>query len=159
MPKYFTHNELIKSSTADKLGIDNTPTDETVQNNIIELMEVLDGVREAWTVKCEKECWGNPAIIVNCGYRCDALNEAVKGSKTSAHSIGAAADIEPKNQRNKEFLGFLEQYLLDNHIPFDQLVNEKPDKNGVPSWIHTQKTHKDNTNRQGKQRRMVFVIK
>ncbi len=102
----------------------------------------------------EKECWGNPAIIVNCGYRCDALNEAVKGSKTSAHTIGAAADIEPKNQRNKEFLGFLEQYLLDNHIPFDQLVSEKPDKNGVPSWIHI-----GLKNRQGKQRRMVFTIK
>ena len=154
MAKYFTYSELTKSSTADKLGIDNTPTDETIQNNIIELMEFLDGVREAWTVKCEKECWGTASIIVNCGYRCDALNEAVKGSKTSAHSIGAAADIEPKNQRNKEFLSFLEQYLLDNHIPFDQLINEKPDKNGVPSWIHI-----GLKNRQGKQRRMVFAIK
>lgn len=154
MPKYFTYNELIKSSTADKLGIDNTPTDETVQNNIIELIEVLDGVREAWTVKCEKECWGNPAIVVNSGYRCDALNNAIGGSKTSAHSIGAAADIEPENQRNKEFLRFLEKYLLDNRIPFDQLLSEYPDKNGVPSWIHI-----GLKNRQGKQRRMVSTIK
>ena len=154
MPKYFTYNELIKSETALKLGIDNTPTDETIRDNIIELMDFLDGVREAWTVKCEKECWGNPAIVVNSGYRCDALNNAIGGSKTSAHTIGAAADIEPKNQRNKEFLSFLEQYLLDNHIPFDQLLNEKPDKNGVPSWIHI-----GLKNRQGKQRRMVSTIK
>lgn len=151
---YFTFEDMISSATADKLGIDNTPKEEYIKDNIIELIEVLDGVREAWTIKCEKECWGNPAIIVNCGYRCDALNEAVKGSKTSAHSIGAAADIEPKNQRNKEFLRFLGQYLLDNHIPFDQLVNEYPDKNGVPSWIHI-----GLKNRQGKQRRMVFAIK
>lgn len=154
MPKYFTFEEMISSATADKLGIDNTPKEEYIKDNITELIEVLDGVREAWTVKCEKECWGNPAIIVNCGYRCDALNKAIKGSKTSAHVIGAAADIEPKNQRNKEFLSFLEQYLLDNHIPFDQLLNEKPDKNGVPSWIHI-----GLKNRQGKQRRMVFAIK
>lgn len=154
MTKYFTFEDMISSATADKLGIDNTPKEEYIKDNIIELIEVLDGVREAWTIKCEKECWGNPAIIVNCGYRCDALNEAVKGSKTSAHSIGAAADIEPKNQRNKEFLRFLGQYLLDNHIPFDQLVNEYPDKNGVPSWIHI-----GLKNRQGKQRRMVFAIK
>lgn len=154
MSQYFTFSELTKSSTADKLGIDNTPKEEYIKDNITELIEVLDGVREAWTVKCEKECWGNPAIIVNCGYRCDALNEAVKGSKTSAHSIGAAADIEPKNQRNKEFLRFLEKYLLDNHIPFDQLISEKPDKNGVPSWIHI-----GLKNRQGKQRQMVFTIK
>ena len=154
MSQYFTLLELTKSSTADKLGIDNTPKEKYIQDNLIELMDFLDGVREAWTIMCEEKSWDNPAIIVNCGYRCDALNEAVKGSKTSAHSIGAAADIEPKNQRNKEFLRFLEQYLLDNHIPFDQLLNEKPDKNGVPSWIHI-----GLKNRQGKQRRMVFAIK
>ena len=154
MSQYFTLLELTKSSTADKLGIDNTPKEKYIQDNLIELMDFLDGVREAWTIMCEEKSWDNPAIIVNCGYRCDALNEAVKGSKTSAHTIGAAADIEPKNQRNKEFLKFLEQYLLDNHIPFDQLLNEKPDKNGVPSWIHI-----GLKNRQGKQRRMVFAIK
>ena len=154
MAQYFTLEELTRSATADKLGIDNTPKEKYIQDNLIELMDFLDGVREAWTVMCEKNSWGTASIIVNCGYRCDALNEAVKGSKTSAHSIGAAADIEPKNQRNKEFLSFLEQYLLDNHIPFDQLLNKKPDKNGVPSWIHI-----GLKNRQGKQRRMVFAIK
>ena len=154
MAKYFTISELTKSSTADKLGIDNTPKEKYIQDNLIELMDFLDGVREAWTEKSKKECWGTASIIVKCSYTCDALNEAVKGSKTSAHSIGAAADIEPKNQRNKEFLSFLEQYLLDNHIPFDQLINEKPDKNGVPSWIHI-----GLKNRQGKQRKMVFAIK
>ena len=154
MGQYFTFSELTKSSTADKLGIDNTPKEKYIQDNLIELMDFLDGVREAWAIMCEEKSWGSPAIIVNCGYRCDALNEAVKGSKTSAHSIGAAADIEPKNQRNKEFFRFLEEYLLDNHIPFDQLISEKPDKNGVPSWIHI-----GLKNRQGKQRRMVFTIK
>lgn len=154
MGQYFTLEELTRSATADKLGIDNTPKEEYIKDNLTELIEVLDGVREAWTVMCEKNSWGTASIIVNCGYRCDALNEAVKGSKTSAHNIGAAADIEPKNQRNKEFLRFLEQYLLDNHIPFDQLISEHPDKNGVPSWIHI-----GLKNRQGKQRRMVFAIK
>lgn len=153
MAKYFTFSKFTKSSTAEKLGIDNTPTDEYIQDNIIELMRVLDGVREAWTVKCKKEYWGNPSIIVNSGYRCDALNDAIGGSKTSAHSIGAAADIEPANGKNREFLRFIEQYLLDNHIPFDQLINEKP-VNGIPSWIHI-----GLKNRDGKQRRMVFTIK
>ena len=153
MAKYFTYSEFTKSATADKLGIDNTPTDEIIQDNIIELMRVLDGVREEWTIKCKEEYWGDAAIIVNGGYRCDELNEAVKGSKTSAHRIGSAADIEPKNGKNREFLRFFEQYLLDNHIPFDQLINEKP-VNGVPSWIHI-----GLKNREGKQRRMVFTIK
>lgn len=154
MAKWFTFSEFTKSATADKLGIDNNPKEEYIQDNIIELMQVLDGVREEWGKKCEENSWGNAAIVVNSGYRSDALNEAINGSKTSAHSIGAAADIEPKNQRNKEFLRFLEQYLLDNHIPFDQLISEHPDKNGVPSWIHI-----GLKNRQGKQRQMVFTIK
>lgn len=154
MAKWFTFSEFTKSATADKLGIDNNPKEEYIQDNIIELMQVLDGAREEWANKCEENSWGTAAIVVNSGYRSDALNEAINGSKTSAHSIGAAADIEPKNQRNKEFLRFLEQYLLDNHIPFDQLISEHPDKNGVPSWIHI-----GLKNRQGKQRQMVFTIK
>lgn len=153
MAKYFTYGELTRSATADKLGIDNTPTDEAIQDNIIELMRVLDGIREGWTVKCKENYWGTAAIVVNSGYRCDELNEATNGSKTSAHSIGAAADIEPANGKNREFLRFVEQYLLDNYIPFDQLINEKP-VNGVPSWIHI-----GLKNREGKQRRMVFTIK
>lgn len=153
MAKWFTYGEFIKSATADKLGIDNTPTDEVIQDNIIELMRVLDGARDKWTKKCKEECWGDAAIVVNSGYRCDALNTALKGSKTTAHSIGSAADIEPINGRNREFLRFFEQYLLDNNIPFDQLINEYP-VNGIPSWIHI-----GLKNREGKQRRMVFTIK
>lgn len=156
MARYFNFFELTRSATADKLGIDNTPKEKYIQDNLIELMDFLDGVREAWTVMCEKNSWGTASIIVNCGYRCDALNVAIKGSKTSAHSIGAAADIEPKNQKNKEFFRFLEKYLLDNHIPFDQLISEKPDKNGVPSWIHIGLKNREG---EGKQRQMVFTIK
>lgn len=148
MGKYFNFFELTRSATADKLGIDNTPKEEYIQDNIIELMRVLDGIREAWTVKCEKECWGNPAIVVNSGYRCDALNNAVGGSKTSAHTIGAAADIEPANGKNKEFHIFVEKYLLDNHIPFDNLINEYN-----YSW-----THLGLKNREGKQRRLSFSL-
>jgi hypothetical protein len=153
MAKYFTYGELTRSATADRLGIDNTPKEEYIQDNIIELMRVLDGIREGWTKKCKENYWGSAAIVVNSGYRCDELNEAINGSKTSAHSIGAAADIEPVNGKNKEFLRFVEQYLLDNHIPFDQLINEKP-VNGIPSWIHI-----GLKNREGKQRRMVFTKK
>ena len=148
MSQYFTLGELTRSATADKLGIDNTPKEKYIQDNLIELMEVLDGVREAWTIMCEEKSWGNPAIVVNSGYRCDALNKAIGGSKTSAHSIGAAADIEPANGKNKDFHRFVEKYLLDNHIPFDNLINEYN-----YSW-----THLGLKNREGKQRRLSFSL-
>ena len=55
---YFTFEEMIRSATADKLGIDNTPKEEYIKDNLIELMDFLDGVREAWTIMCEKNSWG-----------------------------------------------------------------------------------------------------
>ena len=148
MSQYFTLDELTRSATADKLGIDNTPKEKYIQDNLIELMDFLDGVREAWAIMCEEKSWGSPAIVVNSGYRCDALNNAIGGSKTSAHSIGAAADIEPANGKNKEFHRFVEKYLLDNHIPFDNLINEYN-----YSW-----THLGLKNREGKQRRLSFSL-
>ena len=54
MSQYFTLDELTRSATADKLGIDNAPKEKYIQDNLIELMDFLDGVREAWTIMCEE---------------------------------------------------------------------------------------------------------
>ena len=82
MAKYFTYYEFIKSDTANRLKIDNTPTSPTVQNNILEMMKVMDKIRENWTQYCKENYLGSAAIIVNSGYRSEALNKAVNGSKT-----------------------------------------------------------------------------
>lgn len=132
--KYFTFNELTRSDTANRLKIDNEPKEEATKDNIKELMKFLDGVREGWTEECKDKGYGDAAIVVNSGYRSEALNKAVKGSKTSEHMLGTAADIEPKNGRNKEFFEWLKAYLDDKQ--FSQLINEYPDKNDCPSWIH-----------------------
>lgn len=143
MCKYFNYAEMCASTTAKRLGIDNTPNGE-IKFHLKELMQVLDGIREAW----------GSAIVVTSGYRCPELNKAVGGSKTSAHMTGYAVDMYPINIQKKKFHRFVEQYLLDNHIGFDQIICEYPDKNGVPSW-----THLGLYNSEGKQRRMSFTIK
>ena len=132
--KYFTLSELTRSDTANRLKIDNEPKEEATKDNIKELMLFLDGVREGWTEECKDKGYGDPAIMVNSGYRSEALNKVVNGSKTSEHLLGTAADIEPKNGRNKEFFEWLKTYLDDKQ--FSQLINEYPDKNGCPKWIH-----------------------
>lgn len=132
--KYFTLNELTRSDTANRLKIDNEPKEEATKDNIKELMLFLDGVREGWTEECKDKGYGDPAIMVNSGYRSEALNKAVKGSKTSEHMLGTAADLEPKNGRNKEFFEWLRTYLSDKQ--FSQLINEYPDKENNPKWIH-----------------------
>lgn len=116
--KYFTIKELCKSSTATKLGISNTPNSEIV-NNLERLVDnILDPLREEY---------GKP-IQVNSGYRCDALNKAVGGSKTSQHRYGLAADITGKSKFENKKLFELVQKLK---LPFDQLIDESN-----YSWIH-----------------------
>ena len=134
MGKYFTVEELCKSDKAIENNIDNTPS-ENIQKNIEELIEVIDAIREEWTVISKNNKWGSPAIKVNSGYRCPELNTIVKGSKTSEHLLGYAVDFEPVNQRNLEFFNFMVDYLKRNNMPFSQLINEKPIC-GIPSWIH-----------------------
>lgn len=81
--KWFTPDELTRSETAHRLGIDNRP-DGVVMKNLQELVRhVLDPAREMW---------GRP-IRVTSGYRCTALNAAVGGSRNSQHITGRAADI------------------------------------------------------------------
>lgn len=134
MAKWFTYSELTNSDTANRLKIDNEPKEEATKDNIIELMHFLDGVREGWTEECEDKGYGDAAIVVNSGYRSEALNKAVNGSKTSEHLLGTAADIEPKNGRNKEFFEWMKTYVADKQ--FSQLINEHPDKENNPKWIH-----------------------
>lgn len=130
MGKYFTIEELCKTSTK----LENVPN-ELQKNNIIRLIEVLDVIREEWTIICNNNEWGNPAILVNSGFRSKIVNDKVKGSKSSEHLLGFAVDFEPINGRNKEFWDFMVKWVKDKNIQFSQLINEKP-INGVPSWIH-----------------------
>ena len=148
MAKYFTPYEFIKSDTANRLKIDNTPTPQ-VMDNIIQVMRVMDVIRENWTQYCKENYLGSPAIIVNSGYRSEALNKAVNCSKTYAHKIGEACDFEALNGQNKALFEVTKKTLLDNNIPFDQLLDE-----WNWSWIHL-----GLKNLQGLQRRQIKSMK
>lgn len=132
--KYFTLNEFIKSDTATRLGIDNTPT-EYQKANVKELVEnLLDPLREDWAIYCRANALGTPAIRVGSGIRSKKLNEAVGGSKTSAHYHGWAADLVPLNGRLDHFKKFCFDWLQDKD--FDQMISEDENSRGIPSWLH-----------------------
>lgn len=118
--KYFTIKELTKSATAERKGIDNTPSVQ-VRANLTALVEkVLDPLREAY---------GKP-IIVTSGYRCERLNRAVGGAASSQHVKGEAADIrsvQDTPEENKK----LYDLIVKLGLPFDQLINEY----GF-DWVH-----------------------
>ena len=107
--KYFTIAELCRSNTADRLGINNRCRLEHVTALTALVDNVLDPLRE-W--------WGKP-ITVNSAYRCPELNAAVKGSKSSQHMKGEAADIDTGDrQQNKLLFEFIRK-----NLPYDQLID------------------------------------
>lgn len=130
--EYFSIKEMTKSNTATAEGIDNTP-DQTIKNNLIKLIEaVLDPLRE----------WYGKPITVNSGYRCEALNKAIGGAKSSQHMLGEAADITVGSKEENEKLF---NYIKDN-LEFDQLINESDF-----SWVHV-------SYREGRLRKQVLEL-
>ena len=136
--KYFTIEELCQSETADKLKIDNTPSEEIKEHLKLLIECLLDPLREEW---------GSP-IIVNSGYRCPILNKAVDGAKTSSHMSGWSADIRPKNGEMKEFKEFVVEFIKTRI--WDQLILEKT---GNVEWVHISLY-----NNSGKQRKQMFSL-
>ena len=150
--KYFTIEEFTRSETAKAKGIDNTPS-EWQRNNIIDLVEnLLDDLREDWGIYCKMYNLGTGAIRVSSGVRNDALNKAVGGSKTSAHTHGWAADLVPYNHQMMHFKRFCRDWLKNR--AFDQMISEEEDYRGVPRWVHI-----GYKNRQGNQRRQFLTMK
>ena len=126
--KHFTLKELCASAKATALGIKNEPTKAAVLNLESLVLNILDPLRAAW----------GGAIKVTSGYRSAALNKAVKGSPTSAHRYGYAADIVPADKRISVFKAFVVKWLKENEISFDQYIDELSiDKDGkVTEWVH-----------------------
>lgn len=118
--KWFSIKELCKSSTAKKLNIDNTPSAEIEKNLTILIEECLDPIREKF---------GRP-IMVTSGYRCPQLNAACGGSSTSEHKTGFAADIDTSDNIR------LWEVITSGDFKWTQLINEYPDEDDEPSWIH-----------------------
>lgn len=79
---HFTLAELVRSDTATRLGIDNTPPPELMPRLVL-LAELLERIRS--TLGCP--------VVVTSGYRCEQLNAAIGGVTSSDHSRGHAADI------------------------------------------------------------------
>ena len=121
LTKNFGYQEMIKSSTADRLGISNDATREHVINLVNLCNFILQPVRDEFG-----------PIRINSGYRSPALNKAVGGSKTSQHCNGQAADFESTRISNPDLAKRIEKNLI-----FDQLILEFYD--GVDpnsGWVH-----------------------
>jgi len=123
LSKNFLLSELCKSSTALRLGIDNTPTDQAIIDKLKAVTEnILQPVRDHY---------GKP-FVPNSGYRCLELNRVVHSKDTSQHRKGEAVDFELAHIPNVE----LAKWCRDN-LDFDQLIFEFGSiKDGNAGWVH-----------------------
>jgi len=109
LTEHFSLSEFTRSDTAESLGIDNSPTPEHLAH-LQSLAEALERVRALL---------GHPLHITS-GYRSPALNAAVGGVATSAHSMGMAADFVVSSMDTKD----AGQIIAASDIDFDQLIRE-----------------------------------
>lgn len=106
---HFSLEEMIKSQTAIRKNIDNTPNAKQIENlkNLCEM--ILEKIRAHF----------DKSVTINSGFRSKKLNTATGGSKSSQHMTGQAADIEISGIDNL----ILTHWIADN-LEFDQLISE-----------------------------------
>ena len=109
----FSYEELTTSSHR---GLDNTPNDVQLSNL----------KHTAWQMELVRHILGDRPIHINSGFRSEAVNAAVGGSKTSAHSLGHAVDfICPAFGTPID----IAHAIMNSGLKVDQLIYEI-------SWIH-----------------------
>ena len=131
LSKHFTLEEMTRSMTAVRKGIDNIPGPGEIKNLGDLCYEVLEPVRAHF----------DKPLSVSSGYRSEALCEAIGSKKTSQHALGCAADFEIYSVPNIKVA-----YWLTNNVDFDQCILEyyKPEDDQA-GWIHVSYDEKDLT--------------
>lgn len=112
----FTLEEMTRSQTALRQGIDNTPTATQITRLTVLCETLLEPARKLLGVP----------LHIDSGFRCPALNTAVGGASTSAHLDGRAADIVPIGLTLQEAFDTLRK----SDLPYDQIITE------CNAWIH-----------------------
>ena len=122
LTKNFSLLELTKSQTAERKGIDNTPSPEHQENLKSLCMAILQPVRDHFS----------KVVTISSGYRSPELCTAIGSKITSQHAKGQAADFEIFGVSNKALADY-----IDSELHYDQLIleywNESDPNSG---WVH-----------------------
>ena len=118
----FSLSELTKSQTAERKGIDNTPSAEHQDNLKSLCTAILQPIRDHFS----------RVVTISSGYRSPELCEAIGSSSKSQHARGEAADFEIFGLSNKTLADY-----IDQNLHYDQLIleywNESDPNSG---WVH-----------------------
>ena len=118
----FSLVELTKSQTAERKGINNTPSTEH-QENLKRLCEsILQRVRDHF----------GRVVSVASGYRSEELCLAIGSKTTSQHAKGEAADFEIYGISNKELADWINENLYYDQLILEYWKEEDPNS----GWVH-----------------------
>ena len=119
LSKNFSLEEMCRSNTASVRGLPNVPNAEQVKN----LQHLCENVLQPL-----RDHLGKP-VVINSGFRSQAVNMAVGGAKNSQHTKGEAADIKCKDY---PYAKEIYTWIMDN-LKFDQVILERK---GKSVWVH-----------------------
>jgi len=131
---HISYSEAIRSNTATRRGIDNTPGDYEITNMVGIAENIFEPLRK----------WAGGPIKINSMFRCEELNTAIGGSSRSQHCQGRAIDVDDTfgNKTNAEMFNYIKE-----NLNFDQLIWEFGD-DANPDWVHVSYVSKEeNRNR------------
>ena len=121
LSEHFTLGEMTKTSVK---GVDNTPHHAAVLN--------LKNLCENWLEPLRQ---AQGPIIINSGYRSEAVNRAIGGVKGSNHLTGCAVDIHVSGiEQAIRYAAILLDISDERKENFDELLIERSPKGTY--WIH-----------------------
>ena len=130
---HFSLDEMIKSQTALRKGLDNNPDADQLEA-MVDLCEcVLEPIRKYW----------NRPVIVSSAFRAPAVNKAIGSKDTSQHTKGQAADIEIPGVDNLDLYHWIGQ-----SVEFDQLILEFYSGEPASGWVHVSYVSRETNRRE-----------
>ena len=126
---HFTLGELCKTSAKTQDG--NIPSHVHIEN-LKRLCGWLEMLRSEWNKRYGE---GDDPIVINSGYRSEAVNKAVGGVKGSNHLTGCAADIRVAGiEQLVRYATILLDISDESQEDFDELLLERSPRGGY--WLH-----------------------
>ena len=137
LSEHFTLGEMCKTSA--KTADGNIPSHVHIEN-LKRLCGWLEKLRSEWNKRYGE---GDDPIIINSGYRSEAVNRAVGGVPSSNHLTGCAVDIHVENmQQLLRYAVILLDIADESKEAFDELLIEKNARGAI--WLHFAVRHKGN---------------
>lgn len=121
LSKYLSYNQAIKSDTATKNKLDNTPNEAEIENLKQLGVNIYDKIYEEF----------NGKVKLTSVFRSEKVNKKVGGSSTSQHRYGQALDIQGKDGvTNKSIFKYVKENLDYHQIIWEYGYTSEP------NWVH-----------------------